>query len=410
MGVMSISPVDNAPCAWIVVPSEEAPETRIWGLSPEERLRRSLRNAGCGRIERAAGTDAVRAPESGSALLFRGDAIFDPRLVDALLTAPNALLWANLPGAGRNGAPVAAHVDASRFGETLALLRDPGPRAEPPPGLRRVAPGELVPAYIAALRKAEPPYVFAARPEEISAIEKRLFGAAYKTTTDLVTKWAWPAPAAAVTRALARRGVHPNPVTIASWVLAIAAALLFADGRFGLGLLAAWAMTFLDTVDGKLARVTLTSSRVGHVLDHGLDLIHPPFWYLAWGFGVSGGLDTATAVVVIGYLVGRLLEGLFLLFFKLETHCWKPIDSLFRTITARRNPNMILLTVGALAGAPDLGMVMVAIWTAVSIGFHVVRLVQAFVARARGEVIAPWDEAPATEPHRMDDAETESAA
>jgi hypothetical protein len=53
-------------------------------------------------------------------------------------------------------------------------------------------------------------------------------------------------------------------------------------------------------------------------------------------------------------------------------------------------------------------MLMVAIWTAVSIGFHAVRLVQAFVARAHGEVIAPWDEAPATELRRMEDAEAES--
>jgi len=217
-------------------------------------------------------------------------------------------------------------------------------------------------------------------------------------------------PAAAATRVLARRGVHPNTVTIASWILAIAAALLFASGRFGLGLVAAWVMTFLDTVDGKLARVTLTTSPFGHVLDHGLDLLHPPFWYLAWGFGESGAIDAATAVVVIGYLAGRLLEGLFLFYFGMETHCWKPIDSLFRTITARRNPNMILLTVGALAGEPGQGMLMVAIWTAVSISFHSIRLLQAFVARSRGEVIAPWDEAPATEARPTEDPAAEGGS
>jgi phosphatidylglycerophosphate synthase len=400
---MSSSPTDRAPRAWIVSPPE-TPEMHIWGLSPEQRLRRSLSNAGCARVECISGEEA--SPEPGTALLFRGDAIFDPRLIEALLTAPDTLLSASPDGAGSGAIPVAAHVDAARFGEVLALLRAPTPSAEAPPGLRRVLPGELAPAYIASLRKAEPPYVLVARPDEIPAIEKKLFGAAYKSITDLITKWAWPVPAAAVTRVLARRGVHPNTVTIASWILAIAAALLFADGRFGLGLVAAWAMTFLDTVDGKLARVTLTSSRFGHVLDHGLDLVHPPFWYLAWGFGACGGFDAATAVVVIGYLVGRLLEGLFMLSFGMETHCWRPIDSLFRTITARRNPNMILLTVGALAAAPDLGMRMVAIWTVVSIGFHSVRLLQAFAARARGEVIAAWDEAPGTEPRPTEDAES----
>ena len=68
---------------------------------------------------------------------------------------------------------------------------------------------------------------------------------------------------------------------------------------------------------------------------------------------------------------------------------------------------LMMLTVGALAGAPDLGMLMVAIWTVVSIGFHVVRLIQAFVARARGEVIAAWDEAPATGPRPTEEAEAE---
>ena len=62
------------------------------------------------------------------------------------------------------------------------------------------------------------------------------------------------------------------------------------------------------------------------------------------------GIDWAAWVVVVGYVAGRLLEGLFLLAFKMESHCWRPVDSLFRTITARRNPNLIFLSVGAIAG------------------------------------------------------------
>jgi hypothetical protein len=65
---------------------------------------------------------------------------------------------------------------------------------------------------------------------------------------------------------------------------------------------------------------------------------------------------------------------------------------------------MILLSVAVLAGAPDLGMPMVAIWTVVSIGFHVVRLLQAFAARARGQTIAPWDEASASGARPTQDA------
>ena len=183
-------------------------------------------------------------------------------------------------------------------------------------------------------------------------------------------------------------------------LLTIAAGVLFWTGWFGAGLLCGWAMTFLDTVDGKLARVTMTSSRIGHVLDHGLDIVHPPIWYLLWGMGLHSGdyatsqsLYAATLIVVVGYLVGRALEGAFILRFKFEMHCWRPIDSLFRTISARRNPNLILLSVATLGGRPDLGLVMVAIWTVVSIGFHLERLVQALVERSKGAEIVCWHEA-----------------
>jgi len=408
---MPSSVADNAPRAWIAVPPG-SPEVRVWGLTPAERLQRSLRNAGCVAIERAPDDGLPAGDTAGDAVVFRGDLLFDPRLVEALLTSPDCLLMARLDGEGPAPVPVAGHVAAARAGELCAALLAADGSPSLPAELRRVEPADLGPAYIAVLRKAEPLYVMRVEPGRVPAVERRLFGAAYKSITDLVTKWAWPAPAAAVTRRLAARRVHPNWITGASWILAVVAALGFASDQLALGLLAAWWMTFLDTVDGKLARVTLTSSRFGHVFDHALDLIHPPFWYFAWSYGVSGGLDAAAVVVIAGYLVGRLLEGMFLLAFKMETHCWKPIDSLFRTITARRNPNLILLTVAALAGAADVGMRMVAVWTVVSLGFHSVRLLQALRARARGETITPWDEAPGPPPDPIGPAqsEVESAA
>ena len=51
----------------------------------------------------------------------------------------------------------------------------------------------------------------------------------------------------------------------------------------------AYGMSVLDSVDGKLARLTFTDSRIGNRLDHGLDMVHPPFWYLAWAYGIGGG-------------------------------------------------------------------------------------------------------------------------
>src|SRR5690606_7922443 len=153
-------------------------------------------------------------------------------------------------------------------------------------------------------------------------------------------------------------GITPNAVTWASLLLVIAAFALFFGGFFVAGLVAAWLMTFLDTVDGKLARVTLTSTKLGDVFDHGIDLVPPPFWYGAWLAGLhSAGLAHPDEmliflVVVGGYVLGRLQEGLFLWLFGIEMHVWEAVDSRFRLITARRNPNLFLLTISALAGRP----------------------------------------------------------
>jgi phosphatidylglycerophosphate synthase len=186
-------------------------------------------------------------------------------------------------------------------------------------------------------------------------------------------------------------------VTIVGIILVFLAFYLFLRGQFLPGLLAAWVMTFLDTVDGKLARTTLTSSKWGDVLDHGIDLVHPPFWYVAWavGLGVTGYAWSTTmfwtvlAAILGGYILQRLIEGIAIKWLGLEIHIWRTIDTHFRQITARRNPNLILLTVATLAGRPDWGLIAVAVWTVLSLTFHIVQIAQALAARRAGP-LSSW--------------------
>ncbi len=382
---MKTWPTDTRPAAW-VLPGPSPSPFLLWGLTPAERLQRAAARSGCSPARVLARDGLPDPPPAGSVLLLSAEWIVDPRLVEALAEAPDTALL----DAERERC-VAAHVPAARAPDVAKALRGSGDVDLT--GLSALRPHELAPAYTAKLRKSEPPYVLPAAPERRNELEARTFSASYKGATDLVTKWLWPRPARAVTRWLAAAHVRPNTVTLLSWVLAIAAFWLFLRGAFGAGLVAAWLMTFLDTVDGKLARVTLTSSRLGDVLDHGLDLAHPPFWWWAWGAGLGAGAAPVTWIVVLGYFAGRALEGVFLARFSFETHSWRHIDTLFRTVTARRNPNLVFLTVGTLGGRPDLGLTMVALWTVASLAFHAVRLGQALRASARGEPVEPWDEA-----------------
>jgi phosphatidylglycerophosphate synthase len=268
--------------------------------------------------------------------------------------------------------------------------------AEKPPnlaGLTKLNAQELAGNYNSALRKREPPVLERLTAASVDAVEKRLFQGSYKGVTDLVTKYVWPPPAQVATRWCALAKITPNQVTFASFLMVLAAFALFWTGRFGLGLAAAWIMTFLDTVDGKLARVTLTSSKIGNVFDHGIDLIHPPFWWWAWLVGAQALGFTVPhaglllAVVVGGYVLQRVEEGIFLGLFKVEVHAWRPFDSFFRLITARRNPNLIMLTVAALAGRPDLGFIAIAAWTAICLAVHAVQVLQGLAA-PKGSIVS----------------------
>jgi phosphatidylglycerophosphate synthase len=362
---------------------------QVWCDSAAGRLRRGLSRIG---ITDFIGEDAL-AETREAVLLLRGDAVIDGPLLQALPTAPGAVLLSNGAAAG---VPRAAHAPAG-LAEAAAGVLKGGPAGALPDGLRATDAAGLGAAYWEALRKREEPYALQVVPARLKAIEWRMFMGTYKGATDLVTKYLWPRPAFHATKLCARLGITPNQVTALSFVLVIAAFWWFWQGAWLPGLLAAWGMTFLDTVDGKLARITLQSSKWGNVFDHGIDLVHPPFWYWAWAVGLQAGphavpaaeLVVLLAVIIAGYVLQRVIEGIAIWRLGLEIHVWRRIDTWFRLITARRNPNLVLLTVFTAAGRPDLGLTAVAAWTALCLLLHVLQLLQGLLA-ARGGKLKSW--------------------
>ena len=387
----------NGPQAAILV---NRSSVKLWNLTQEERLRRALARAGIGEVGTEADPPLAVEP---SLILVRTDFAIDDGLIRALVRAPDCILVA--PVADRCQAGVAAHVRAERAPQVIDLLRKLGTTGDDiaAAGLHAVTPVELGSSYNHALRKRMAPFVMSLIDHPPIAVERQMFRASYKGVTDFVTKWLWPWPAFWATRWCAARGLSPNLVTAASLVLVLLAVWLFARNHFVLGLIAAWLMTFLDTVDGKLARVTLTASKIGNIFDHGIDLVHPPFWYVAWYFGLAAGATEGQALLlagaawtaVIGYVVGRLQEGFFLWRYRIELHAWRPIDSAFRLFTARRNPNLAIMTVAVIAGHPDAGLLAVAVWTVVSLLFHFVRIGQAIQRERTGARLESWLAEPA---------------
>jgi phosphatidylglycerophosphate synthase len=251
----------------------------------------------------------------------------------------------------------------------------------------------------AQLRKRERPFVLPLDAENPIAVEKAAYDGAYKGVTDILTLYLWRKPAFHLTRWAAEAGMTPNVVTAIGAAFCLLAFWLFWIGSYWPGVAAGFVFMVLDTVDGKLARCTGSSSKWGNVFDPGIDLIHPPFWWWAWIHGLEAygtPLEPVYSTMLLwaivgGYVLQRIIEGIFMRRFnRMHIHVWQRIDSRFRLITARRNPNMMILVAALLFRHPDTGIELVALWTLLSCIFHAVRLTQATIAHDRGEPITSW--------------------
>jgi len=251
----------------------------------------------------------------------------------------------------------------------------------------------------AELRKRDRPFVLPLDPSDPEPVERAAYDASYKGVTDVLTLYLWRKPAFYLTRWAAEAGLTPNVVTLVGAILCALAFVLFWRGFYWSGVLSGFIFMVLDTVDGKLARCTGASSKWGNVFDHGIDLVHPPFWWWAWLHGLAAygrPMSPVYATMVLwaiigGYVLQRVIEGMFMRRFGgMHIHVWEKVDSQFRLITARRNPNMIILVAALLVGRPDSGLVLVAWWTIISLIFHAVRYAQASELAGRGVKIVSW--------------------
>ena len=341
-------------------------ERRLFGLAPAERLRRQL--GGSGNVLVVADASAVLSDPTLAWLLD------NPRTV---LTSP----------AGR---PLAVAVRPGEAEAAEAALAAGGS------GFTRVNPATLPAQFVRKLRRRDQLLALSLDEESVAGVERVVVDNVYKGVTDVVTKWAWPVPAFWVTRALSRIGVSPNMVTSVGLVLTFLAAWLFYRGDLWAGMAAAWGMTFLDTVDGKLARSTVTSSRFGNLLDHVTDYVHPPIWWycLAVGLAVHQPAQaeliwTACWTILGTYLAGRAIEEIFKARTGFNAYLWRPFDSRFRLIVSRRNIILLIMTLGLAVGAGAEAFALAAAWSVASVLIQAVRLVQGLTAHRR-EKLTSW--------------------
>ena len=325
---------------------------------------------------------AIQDADGEPLLALSADTVIDVRVLEHVI-------WSNEPIAFFSGAGA----------EHGALLRIDGPlpaaRVEEADDLLSIARtclesgavkelnADEFDGYIQKLRRNQPAWLFRVTGAASAAkFEHFLFWSNYKGATDFMTKYAFPPLVWRAVVPLAERRVQPNTVTAVGIFCCFAAVPFFAVGWWIPGLLLAYAMAVLDSVDGKLARVTFSSSKQGDVLDHGTDIVHPPIWYWAWAWGLSGGdpfspVFQASLWMAGLYISDRILETLFRSCTGGRSiHDFTPLDARLRTFVSRRNVNLAVFTVALPFGLGVEAFYAVVGLQLATVLYHLVRVVQ----------------------------------
>jgi phosphatidylglycerophosphate synthase len=335
---------------------------------------------------------AMNGAPTSDWLVLSGETIVDARLLPQVAELTGNVFFASGEGEERGAI---LRLDAGALGtfvpdaSTVLTLAESMAAS----GQARSMGRDEFDGYIRNLRRDLEPYLFRIVDDGArQRVERFMFWSNYKGSTDFMTKYVWPPLVWVLVRPLANWGVHPNTVTVISILATFLAIPLWMRGWWASGFFLAYLMSLLDSVDGKLARLTYTYSKLGNVLDHGLDLVHPPFWYLGWAWGLSGG-DTQSAIFQASiwmfwlYVADRLFPPVFKARTGRSIHGYLPVDVKIRTFLSRRNVNLPFFT-GAVAIdllRPGSGwelsiaiFYVMVVWQAVCMVYHAVRTFQFF--------------------------------
>lgn len=156
--------------------------------------------------------------------------------------------------------------------------------------------------------------------------------------------------------------ITPNIVTLVTNLLAYTVAVLFLLNNFLLGIALAFLVSITDGLDGKIARLRGTSSKVGE-LEHSFDTLYEEIWYASFSlavFSVTGNFLS----IILGLLIiilNSFIKHLYMQF-KASTGVslttYSKIDRMFAMIDGRRNVYLIYFLLGFLAKNVQLSLIL----------------------------------------------------
>lgn len=201
-----------------------------------------------------------------------------------------------------------------------------------------------------------------------------------KQVMDLPAQFIDPPFENMLTRLLCNTPITPNIVTFLGVGVGVLVAWLFWHGHFWAGALTMFLVEILDGVDGKLARTKLRYTKLGQY-EGLIDYFNETSWYVALGVGLRDtGLNPSPALLA-GLLISsdttdNVVYALANKWYGKTVDFFSPFDRAFRRIGGRRNIYGFMFIIGFSFGYPFQTFAIVALWAALTVSIHGLRLFQ----------------------------------
>jgi phosphatidylglycerophosphate synthase len=239
--------------------------------------------------------------------------------------------------------------------------------------LKQVAVSSL-PSYWKAMHGEVPLHLYQVTDEaSAEAGWKILLDHVQKRTLELPAQYFDPTFENLLIRRLAGTRVTANQVTLVTALLGFVVAALYYAGWLRVGVLIAIFVEVLDGVDGKLARITCTTSRAGEY-EHILDFFYENSCYLALGLHLRHGGSPhalkAALLMILFDLTDNVAYSLMDVRLGLSLDNASPFLARLRLIAGRRNIYNWLFLVGFFLGFPNHAFFVAVVWAGITAAIH----------------------------------------
>lgn len=313
-----------------------------------------------------------------SLILLEGNGIYDDRILSVLVASEKAILVAD----GERKIPLAARLEQKQIQSVLVAHTDANESLKKLIELGEIERIEIrsMQNYIRFLRRSVAPILVRLESKkEIRSIENMMYANSFKGTMEFIAVYGYRIPVRELTRLTAKTPITPNVVTAAAQICSFGAIPVLAYGWLGAGLLMAAGFIIFDSLDGKLARMTVRLSKVADRFDHLTSTPTRSAWYLAMGWHLSGGY-LFNEIGKMGFIysampyLDKFTGVIFNAKFGRSPLDYTALDAKVHLFTVRKNDIFLMLIALPFGFLPET-YVMAAVWAVSTWLWHLSRLI-----------------------------------